>query len=237
MELKKSPQADLNNKRSIFILTGVAVAMLATCLVFSWSQKEKIIEVAVQEAVAVETEMVEITVQEDKRPPAPIKTQAVTISDMLNIVKNDTKLKQDLSMLDIDMTQDLAVSNTKYGGTYTGPAEATVAEDTPVVFAEEMPKYDGKDGQTEFSRYCQTNLRYPPIALDNGVQGRVTISFVVEKDGKVTHVEIVRGVDRELDNAAIKIVQEAPNKWTPAKNSGRPVRLKIVMPIIFKLEQ
>lgn len=235
MELKKSAKADLGNRRSIFMLSGIAVAMLATVGVFSWSQSEKVVETIASEGIAVETEMTEITVQEDKRPPAPIKTQAVTLSEMLNVVKNDTKIVQDLSILDIDMSEDFAVSNTKYGGTYKG--EATVAEETPVFIAEQMPTFMGKDAQTEFPRWCQMNLVYPPIAQDNGVQGKVTVSYVVERDGSITNIEIVRGVDRELDAAALKIIEQAPKKWTPAKNNGRAVRIKMQMPIVFKLEQ
>lgn len=236
MELKKSPQADLNNKRSYFFQVGVIIALFMVVGLFSWSASEKKIDIIEQQVTAVEMEQVEVTVQEDKRPPAPLKTQAVVLSEMINVVKNDTKINQDLSILDLDMNMDLASDNTKYGGTYKG-GESIVEEETPLVFAEEMPTFDGKDGQTEFSKWCQSNMRYPPLAADNGIQGRVTVSFVVEPNGKLSNIKLVRGVDKNLDQAALDIVARSPEKWKPARNNGRPVRLMIQMPIVFKLEQ
>ncbi len=234
MEIKKSPKADLNLKKSYFFLLGIVLSLLMCIGIFSWSVTEKEIEMIETETVAVEVEQVEVTIQEDKRPPAPVKTQAVLISDALNVVKNDTKIEQDLSILDLDTDFEIAADAAKYGGNYTGPEEEVV-EDTPVLFAEEEVTFDGKD-YSEFSRWCQSNLRYPPIAADNGIQGRVQVQFVVERDGKVTNVKVVRGVDRELDEAAVAIVMKSPNKWTPAKNNGRAVRRLITMPIVFRLE-
>lgn len=107
---QKSPKADLENKRSYFLEIGIIVALAACIGLFSWSQKERKIENLVQEeVVAVETEMTEVTVQEDKRPPAPMKTQAVVLSDLLNVVQNDAKIEQTMNILDLDVTQDLAV--------------------------------------------------------------------------------------------------------------------------------
>ena len=120
MELKKSPKADLENKRSYFLEIGIIVALAACIAMFSWSQKERVIEVVEQAPVVVETEMMEVTIQEDKRPPAPMKTQAVAISEILNVVKNDAKIEPTVNILDLDVTQDLAVDVTKFGGTYTG---------------------------------------------------------------------------------------------------------------------
>lgn len=232
MELKKSPKADLQNKKKYFMQIGIVLSLLLVIGLFSWSQSEKVIEVVAQEAVAVEQEVAEITVQEDKRPPAPVKTQAVAISEVLNIVKNDAKIEQDLSILDMDMMDQIAVDASKFGGTYTGEAETD--EDTPIFFAEEMPTFQGGD-LNKFRAWCQSNLRYPPIALDNGVQGTVHLQFVVERDGTIKKVTVVRGADRELDAAAVKIVMSSP-KWTPGKNRGKAVRVTYNMPIQFQLE-
>lgn len=233
MELKKSPKVDLNQKRSYFLLLGAIITLLLCIGIFSWSASEKKIEIIEREVAVVEMEQVEVTIQEDKRPPAPVKTQAVLISEAINIVKNDTKIEQDLSILDMDTEFDLAVDNSKYGGTYTGESE--IAEDTPVLFAEQQPTFDGGD-INKFSQWCQSNLRYPPIAADNGIQGRVFVEYIIERDGSITGVKILRGVDRELDEAAVAIVKKAPAKWTPAKNNGRAVRMRVNMPITFRLE-
>ena len=188
MELKKSPKADLENKRSYFLEIGIIVALAACIGLFSWSQKERKIENLVQEeVVAVETEMTEVTVQEDKRPPAPMKTQAVVLSDLLNVVQNDAKIEQTMNILDLDVTQDLAVDVGKFGGTYTGEEE--VVEDDPVVIAEEMPSFMGGDVNA-FSRWCSQHIKYPPVAIDNGSQEKVKLQFVVERDVSISRVTV-----------------------------------------------
>lgn len=232
MELKKSPKADLENKRSYFLEIGLIVALAACIGMFSWSQKERVIEIAEQEPVVVETEMMEVTVQEDKRPPAPMKTQAVAISEILNVVQNDAKIEQTINILDLDVTQDLAVDVGKYGGTYTGEDE--MQEDEPVIIAETMPTFQGGDVNV-FARWCGKNIVYPPVAVDNGSQGRVTVQFVVERDGSISRVTVLRGVDKYLDEEAIRVVKSAP-KWKPGENRGKPVRVYVQVPIIFVLE-
>jgi protein TonB len=233
MELKKSPKADLENKRSYFLEIGIIVALAACIGLFSWSQKERKIENLVQEeVVAVETEMTEVTVQEDKRPPAPMKTQAVVLSDLLNVVQNDAKIEQTMNILDLDVTQDLAVDVGKFGGTYTGEEE--VVEDDPVVIAEEMPSFMGGDVNA-FSRWCSQHIKYPPVAIDNGSQGKVMLQFVVERDGSISRVTVQRGVDKYLDEEAVRVVKSAP-KWKPGSNRGKPVRVYVNVPITFVLE-
>ncbi len=233
MELKKSPKADLENKRSYFLEIGIIVALAACIGLFSWSQKERKIENLVQEeVVAVETEMTEVTVQEDKRPPAPMKTQAVVLSDLLNVVQNDAKIEQTMNILDLDVTQDVAVDVGKFGGTYTGEEE--VVEDDPVIIAEEMPSFMGGDVNA-FSRWCSQHIKYPPVAIDNGSQGKVMLQFVVERDGSISRVTVRRGVDKYLDEEAVRVVKSSP-KWKPGSNRGKPVRVYVNVPITFVLE-
>ncbi|MCH5306394.1 MAG: energy transducer TonB [Rikenella sp.] len=233
MELKKSPKADLENKRSYFLEIGIIVALAACIALFSWSQKERKIEIPVEELVVVETEMTEVTVQEDKRPPAPMKTQAVVLSDLLNVVQNDAKIEQTMNLLDLDVTNDLAVDVGKFGGTYTG-GEEEVEEEDIVIVAEKMPSFMGGDVNA-FSRWCSQHIKYPPMAVDNGSQGKVTVQFVVERDGSVSRVTVLRGVDRYLDEEAIRVVKSSP-KWQPGENRGKPVRVYVNVPIVFALE-
>ena len=233
MEVKKSEKADLEPKKIYFFEIGLIIAIFAMVGAFSWSQDKKVLQDAfVDDGPIIEQEIVEVTVQEDKRPPAPVKTQAVTISDIIEIVKNDTKIEQDMTIFDLDMSQDIAVDVSKFGGTYTGE-QGIEDEETPVVLAEKMPSFEGGD-QNTFSRWVQSTLKYPPIALDNGVEGKVRVQFVVEKDGSVSHVTVVRGVDKELDAAAVKKIESSP-KWTPGMNSGRSVRVYINMTVSFQI--
>ena len=232
MELKKSPKADLENKRIIFLEIGIIVALAACIGMFSWSQKERVVEIVEQTPVVVETEMTEVTVQEDKRPPAPMKTQAVVLSDLLNVVKNDAKIEQTMNILDLDVTTDLAVDVTQFGGTYTGEGE--VEEEEPVIIAETMPSFQGGDINA-FAQWCGKHIVYPAAAADNGSQGKVIVQFVVERDGSISHVTILRGVDKFLDEEAMRVVKSSP-KWSPGANRGKPVRVYVQVPINFVLE-
>lgn len=107
--------------------------------------------------------------------------------------------------------------------------------DQPVVSAETPALFDNKPGQAEFALWCQKNIKYPQEAKDEGIKGRVTVSFVVEPDGKLTNIKMVRSVDKLLDEATLDVVRRSPNLWTPAKNGDKPVRLLVNMPMIFKL--
>lgn len=233
MELKKSPKADLNNKKSIFFLSGIAIAMLLVIWMFSLSETEQKLEQMSQEMVASEQDITEVTVQEEKQQPEPEKAKPMLASELINIVKDDAKIEHDMSIFDELSDIDLN-AEVKYGGDL---AKEEVVDEEPVVFAEETAMFDGKPGQSAFSAWCQANIKYPSMAADNGIQGRVTVSFVVEPNGKLTNVKLVRGVEKSLDQAALDIVAKSPAKWSAAKNNGRPVRLMIQMPIIFKLAQ
>jgi protein TonB len=107
-------------------------------------------------------------------------------------------------------------------------------EDTsvPIVFAEEMPQFPG--GEAELMRFVNKSIKYPVIAQENGIQGRVICSFVVNRDGSVADVEILRGVDPSLDKEALRVVNTLP-KWSPGKQRGKPVRVKYTIPITFRL--
>ena len=137
-----------------------------------------------------------------------------------------------MNILDLDVTQDLAVDVGKFGGTYTGEEE--VVEDDPVVIAEEMPSFMGGDVNA-FSRWCSQHIKYPPVAIDNGSQGKVMLQFVVERDGSISRVTVQRGVDKYLDEEAVRVVKSAP-KWKPGSNRGKPVRVYVNVPITFVLE-
>lgn len=233
MELKKSQKADLNNKKSIFFLVGISIAMLLVIWVFSISQTEQKLDQMETEMIASEQEVTEVTVQEEQKQPEPEKAKPIMASEIINIVKDNAKIDNvDMSIFEeTEIGLDAVV---EYSGAY---AKEEVVEEEPVVFAEETATFDGKPGQTAFSAWCQSNIRYPQIAQDNNIQGKVTVSFVVEPNGKLTNIKLVRGVDKSLDQAALDIVAKSPDKWKAAKNNGRPVRLMIQMPIIFRLAQ
>ena len=111
------------------------------------------------------------------------------------------------------------------------PKESQYEDEEPVIIAETMPSFQGGDVNA-FARWCSKNIKYPSAAADNGSQGKVTVQFVVERDGSVSNITILRGVDKYLDEEAIRVVQSSP-KWQPGANRGKPVRVYIQVPINF----
>lgn len=98
---------------------------------------------------------------------------------------------------------------------------------------EQMPKFPG--GDAELYKFISNNLNYPAMAIENNVQGRVVVQFVVTKDGSIGNVKVVRSVDRDLDNEAIRVCKKLP-KFIPGKQNGQPVNVWYTLPVTFKLQ-
>ena len=162
-------------------------------------------------------------------------------------IKKDDEVKEDQEMKSQD---DLAETNTAIGAfTVEGNDETAevkhveekIAEPEPVkeeetkVFdvVEQMPSFPG--GPSALMQYLNSNIKYPVVAEENGVQGRVVCTFVVEKDGSITDVRVVKSVDPSLDKEAMRVVKGMP-KWIPGKQNGSAVRVKYTVPVTFRLQ-
>jgi protein TonB len=186
MEVKKSPKADLENKKTVFMQIGLVVVLAIVLIAFEWStstmdsgQFEMI------EDVEAEEEIVPITRQEEVKPPPPPPPPQVT--DVLNIVDDDVELEEELDIEDTEIDEDTEVE-------FDLSLEEEDVDDAPVFFiVEEMPKFPG--GDLELRKYIAKSVKYPVIAQENGIQGRVYIQFVVSTTGEVTQVKVARGVD------------------------------------------
>lgn len=229
MELKKTPKADLENKKSIFFEIGLAAALLVVLVAFEWTSTESVnVEQLQTQEVKMEEEMVDITRQDEIKQPEPPKV--VQVTDVIKIVEDNVDIKDNSDIFDSDFKEDAAVKIVEFND-----AEEEVEEYTPFVVVEEMPSF-GPGGIDEFrNNYIAKNLKYPDVAAENGIQGRVFINFVVEPDGRVTNVKVVRSVDPALDKEAVRVVSSSP-KWKPGKQRGKPVRVQFTIPIIFVLQ-
>jgi protein TonB len=114
------------------------------------------------------------------------------------------------------------------------PEPEPVKEEEIFVAVEQQPEFPG--GTEALMKWLASNVRYPQMALENGISGRVIVKFVVEKDGSVSGVTLVRGVDKDLDREAIRVVKSMP-KWQPGKNNGQAVRCYFNLPVNFKLAE
>ncbi len=227
MELKKSPKADLENKRGIFLEIGLALALLMSIGMFSWSQSEVGVEKMDVDQAVIEEDVMEITREEVKPPEAP-KQQIQMVSDIINIVKNETKIETKF-----DFSQDVGENVEIVFKPITAKQEDAIEEETVFLNVEEMPKFQGGDVM-KFRSWVSERLKYPVIAAENGIQGRVMVTFVVEKDGSVTGVQVLTAPDRTLGEEAMRVINSSP-KWTAGKQRGMAVRVRYNLPVDFQL--
>ncbi len=228
MEIKKSEKANLENKKLLFVEIGLVVSLAITLFAFEWTSTET--ETAVLEdntEVLIEEEM--ISTQMDTPPPPPAAPKIPVLSDQIDIVDDEIEIEDDMFMnLEDDASLGVEIMD------YVEVEEEVVEEEAiPFQLVEEKPSFQGGDAN-QFSKWVNQRLVYPEIAKENGVQGRVTLQFTVEKDGTVTKVKVLRGVDPSLDKEAVRVVSQSP-KWKPGKQRDRAVPVTYTFPVIFQL--
>ena len=228
MEIKKSDKANLENKKLLFVEIGLVVALGITFLAFEWTSKETSVSMLDEQTqVVLEEEIIPIT--HDTPPPPPAAPKIPVLSDQIDIVDDEIELEDDLFMnLEDDANLGVEIMD------YVEVEEEVVEEEAiPFQLVEEKPSFQGGDAN-QFSKWVNQRLVYPEIAKENGVQGRVTLQFTVEKDGSVTKVKVLRGVDPSLDKEAVRVVSMSP-KWKPGKQRDRAVPVTYTFPVIFQL--
>jgi protein TonB len=229
MEAKKSPKADLENKKTLFLQIGLVIALVLCLLAFNWTTGKK--DDSVFEGMteqAIEEEQIPVT---EEAPPEQAPPPEVTVTDLFEIVQNDVVLTSEVSFDDDETTEDKVV---EIYAPVSLQAEEEATEEEVFVIVEDMPKFKGGD-INRFREWVQKRVRYPEIAAENSIQGRVYVTFVVETSGLVSNVSVTRSVDALLDAAAKEAVEASP-KWEPGMQRGRPVRVRYSIPIIFQIE-
>ena len=228
MEIKKSDKANLENKKLLFVEIGLVVALGITLFAFEWTSKETTVSVLEDTTeVLIEEEIIPIT--QETPPPPPAAPKIPVLSDQIDIVDDEIEIEDDMFMnLEDDASLGVEIMD------YVEVEEEVVEEEAiPFQLVEEKPSFQGGDAN-KFSKWVNQRLEYPEIAKENGVQGRVTLQFTVEKDGTVTKIKVLRGVDPSLDKEAVRVVSMSP-KWTPGKQRDRAVPVTYTFPVIFQL--
>ncbi|HPK29952.1 MAG TPA: energy transducer TonB [Bacteroidales bacterium] len=229
MEVKKTPKADLENKKLLFREIGLIIALGIVLLAFEWTSAEKAEAVNLSiESQVVEEEIIPVTQQEQLPPPEAPKIPV--LSDIIDIVDDDIVVTDNLF---IDMEDDASIGVEIMDYVAVVEEEEVEEEAIPFALVEEKPKFQGGDAN-DFSKWVNSKLVYPELAKENGVQGRVTLQFTVYTDGSVRDVKVLRGVDASLDKEAVRIVSMSP-KWTPGKQRERPVKVTYTFPVLFQL--
>lgn len=228
MEIKKTPKADLENKKNIFFEVGLLVALGMVLLAFEWKVAERVPSdfITVSE-VPNDIEMIPVTVMHQLPPPPPI--QAPKLMDIIDIVDEVTDITEELEIN--DASDESENNNNEFD--INGLDYGTEDNDEIVAFlpSEDMPVFPGN-----VQKWIAKNVNYPVLAAENGIEGKVFIQFVVERDGRVSNIKVVRSVDPSLDKEAMRVISAMP-KWKPGKQRGIPVRVSYTLPIAFQLSK
>jgi len=227
MEVKKSPKADLENKRNIFLWIGFVVALGIVLAAFEYKTTPRAaIDLGNVQEQEVEEEIIPITREQEVKPPPPPPPKVV---EVLNIVEDDVEIEDELEIDDTEADESTIIDVAP-----VVQAREEKEEETKVFFiVEDMPEFPG--GEMALRQYIANTIKYPAIAQENGIQGKVYVTFVVDKDGGVSDARIARGVDPSLDKEALRVVNTLP-KWKPGKQRGEPVRVSYTVPINFVLQ-
>jgi len=223
MEVKKTPEANLENKKSLFFVTGLAVALAVVLVAFEWKQYEFTeTDLGSVEFDQEEEELIPITRQElQPPPPPPPPPQQIE----LEIVEDEVETED----VDIDSEMDEDTETE-----IRDIVEEEVVEAAPQIFTivEEQAEFPG--GYQKMMEFISKNISYPQIARETNIQGKVYVQFVVRKDGSITDAKILRGIGGGCDQEALKVVKKMP-KWKPGKQRNQPVNMYFNLPINFTL--
>jgi len=216
MEPKKNPEVNLERKRGLFLQIGLVIALLVVLGAFEYKTYEKIAyNLGALNLDDLEEEIIPITKQEIKPPPPPPPPP-----EIIEIVEDDVEIEDEIEIEDTESDEDEEIE--------------IIEEDDDEFFmvVENMPIFPG--GDLGLMKYIQKHVKYPAIAKEYNITGKVYVSFIVDKSGSVTNVKIVRGVDKNLDAEALRVVKTLP-KYKSGKQRGKSVRVMFTIPINFTL--
>ncbi len=217
MKPKKNPKINIEHKKGMFFQIGLVVTLLLVLIAFEWKSYEKTdYSLGQLQMDDLEDEMIPITRQEEKPPPPPPPPP-----EIIEIVEDEVEIENELEVEDTDTDENDFI-------------EQEEEEDSDEVFmvVEQMPVFPG--GDLGLMKFIQKTVKYPPIAKENDITGKVYVSYVVNKKGKVTSVKVARSVDKYLDAEAVRVVKLLPYT-TPGKQRGKPVNVQYTIPINFTL--
>ena len=228
METKKTPKANLENKRPRWLLVGYVTVLAFMFVAFEWTRDVRVdTSGRITENVFEQDMEIPLTRQPEVTPPPP--PQVTPINDVLTIIDDDDTAEETNFASSEETGEDVVTKHIP-----VTVDEEVVVEDDIFVIVEENPQFpDG--GTAGLLQYLGKNIKYPTIPQENGTQGRVTVQFVVNKDGSIVDVKVIRGVDPYLDKEAVRVISTMP-KWIPGKQRGVPVRCKFTVPVTFKLQ-
>ena len=229
MDLKKSYRANLEKRRITNFIVGIIVTFSLILISFEWTTPiDHYDALALANEIEIDIEVME-AIPRDEPKPMP-KEELPLIKEVIDIVPDDIELE------DVDFSMEVS-RNTVYDFVILDTDEGEIIDDDPIPFAavEDKPLFKGGNPNVEFSRFIAKHLKYPEIAAENGVYGRVTLQFVIDENGRLVDPVILKGVDPALDAEALRVVLSSP-RWTPGMQRNRAVKVSYTFPINFRLQ-
>lgn len=226
MKVKKYKHADLERKRSMFFQIGLIVALAASLAAFEWSTEEVLVpeDLAGQMDLYEEDLILPENIKLEEKKPQPVQPQKILEPIIKETNNNDPDAgelifsSEDWPEVPVDIPE---------------LPEESVEDNSVYIFVERMPEPPG--GMKGLMQYFAENIRFPVICAELGIEGRVYVGFVVDKDGSVTDVKVLRSPDANLSKEAIRVVQNMP-AWKPGKQGGKPVKVSYTVPVNFQLQ-
>lgn len=239
-------------------LWSLLIVLIAAVVIFSAIAIKNVIQANQKVAITTEVELSKIETKKQAKvekktpvkiePPKPVEKVKSSIKFTAPVIKKDEDVKPEEEMKNQDELQKTkttigafnVVGNDEVGGEVLKAKEEIAQPEPPKeeenkVFdvVEENPSFPG--GQAALMQWLNANIKYPVIAAENGIEGRVIVQFVVSKTGSISDVRVVRGVDPSLDKEAVRVVSNMPN-WTPGRQNGTTVNVRFTLPVTFRLQ-
>ncbi len=221
MEPKKTERANVERYRGNFLLLGLILSTVFVIVAFSWKSYDEV-DAQLESDIKVpdESQVAEVTKQKKKKPKTPAPPEIEVVEDDVEIDEDQA----DVQSADMVESDELSLPS--------GQGEKEKKEDKIFVSVQEEPQFPG--GKEKMFDYIRSNLSYPRQAKEAGIEGTVFVNFVVNKDGSISRVKVRKGVNKALNQEAIRVVKSMPN-WNPGRQRGKPVRATFLLPIRFSL--
>jgi protein TonB len=224
MEEKKNPNIYLENKKGAYFAVGLLFTLAIVLALFEFKTfPVQIQDLGKLEVNLMEEEVIPVSMQAPPPPPPPPAP-----TTQIEIVEDDVEIEEELEIIDMEVDED-----TEIEVVIEEEPEEEIVEEEIFTIVENMPEFPG--GTEALFKYLGKNIKYPAMAKDAGIKGKVYVTFVVDKDGSIADVRVLRGIGGGCDEEAIRVVGGMP-KWAPGKQRGKAVRVQYNLPINFILK-
>lgn len=223
MVTKKSPRANLEDKKSVFVLLGLVMVLSMVFITLEWSRANvRIVNIDDLYGIPTDEDLIPQTAAPATPPPPP--PPPPSFIEEIEIVDNNTRASE---VKFVSETNENEIVNLVTTTSYEVTPEAD--PEVVLIFVEQMPEFNGN-----VHDYLSKSVRYPAIAIEHGIEGKVICQFVINRDGSVVDVVVLKGVHPSLDSEALRVVKSMPN-WKPGRQNGKAVRVKCTIPVSFRL--